>query len=504
MWESGCFPPSWSEAVVIPIPKPGKDHSDPGNFRPIALTSCLCKTMERMINARLMWSLESQGLLSEKQCGFRKNHNTLDHLVRFETFIRNSFVKKEHVLTIFFDLEKVYDTTWTHGILADLWDLSFRGHLPRFIQSFLSERSFRVRVGSTLSELHEQEMGVPQGSILSPALFSIKINNIVKAVLKGTDCSLFVDDFALCVSGKTLNRVERGMQQCINSVQKWMSENGFKFSTSKTVCIHCRQQYVFSPDHNILLGKTPIKIVREAKFLCVIFDTKLTFKNHIQYLKTSCQKALDILRVVGHTDWGADRIVLLRLYRSLVRSKLDYGCIVYGSARRSILKQPDPIHHQGLRIALGAFRTSPAQSLYIEAHERSLTTRRLKLSLNYVLKLKSLPENPAYSCVFEPENTKLFEESESKVPPLGIRIFPHLEKSKLNLNLVDDAPTLDIIPWKLSVPAVRYDLASLKTDTTDPEIYKQLYLQLISEYHLSEMLFHRGRSCCGGCIHKTY
>ena len=64
-----------------------------------------------------------------------------------------------------------------------------------FIQSFLSERSFKVRVGSTLSELHEQEMGVPQGSILSPDLFSIKINNIVKAVLKGTDCSLFVDDF---------------------------------------------------------------------------------------------------------------------------------------------------------------------------------------------------------------------------------------------------------------------------------------------------------------------
>ena len=109
----------------------------------------------------------------------------------------------------------------------------------------------------------------------------------------------------------------------------------------------------------------------------------------------------------------------------------------------------DPIHHQGLRIALGAFRTSPAQSLYTEAHEPSLITRRLKLSLNYVLKLKSLPENPAYSCVFEPENTKLFEESESKVPPLGIRILPNLEKSKLNLNLVDDAPSLDILPWKL-------------------------------------------------------
>ena len=133
-----------------------------------------------------------------------------------------------------------------------------------------------------------------------------------------------------------------------------------------------------------------------------------------------------------------------------------------------------------------AFRASPAQSLYTEAHEPSLTTRRLKLSLNYVLKLKSRPENPACSCVFEPENTKLFEESESKVPPLGIRILPHLEKSKLNLNLVDDAPSLDIVPWKLSVPAVGFDLASLKKDTTNPEIYKQLYLQLISKYPLSD------------------
>ena len=82
------------ETVVIPISKPGKNHSDPGNFRPIALTSCLCKTMERMINVRLMWSLESQGLLSEKQCGFRNNRSTLDHLAHFESFIRNAFVKK--------------------------------------------------------------------------------------------------------------------------------------------------------------------------------------------------------------------------------------------------------------------------------------------------------------------------------------------------------------------------------------------------------------------------
>ena len=72
---------------------------------------------------------------------------------------------------------------------------------------------------------------------------------------------------------------------------------------------------------------------------------------------------------------------------------------------------------------------------------------------------------------------------------LGIRILPHLEKSKLNLNLVDDAPLLDIVPWKLSVTAVRPDLTNFKKDTTNPEIYKQFYLQLMSEYPLSEIFF---------------
>ena len=99
-----------------------------------------------------------------------------------------------------------------------------------------------------------------------------------------------------------------------------------------------------------------------------------------------------------HSDREADRPVLLRLYRSPARFKLVYRFIVYWSTRQWNLRLLDPIHHQGLRIARGAFRTSPAKSLYVEAHEPSLSFRRLKRSLNEVTKLKSRPDNPAYSC----------------------------------------------------------------------------------------------------------
>ena len=203
------------------------------------------------------------------------------------------------------------------------------------------------------------------------------------------------------------------MQLCVNSVQDWVSNNGLKFSTSKTICMHfCNQRKHFA-EPSILLDKNPIVVVTEAKILGVVFDRTLSYSSHVNYLKTNCLKALDILKVVGHTDWGADQKTLLCLYRALARSKLDYSCITYGA----ILKKLDPVHHQGLWIALGAFRTSPITSLYVKAQEMSLKNRCKKLSMNYVLKLNTCPDNPAYSCVFEPPNSILFEKSCMSISP---------------------------------------------------------------------------------------
>ena len=136
VWVSGKFPTSWKQATMIPIPKPGKDNTEPSNYRPIALTSCLCKTLERMINTRLIWFLESNGLITNFQCGLRSKRSTVDHLVRLETFVREAFIKKEHLTAVFFDLEKAYDTTWKYGIMRDLSDFGLKGRLPHFIDNF--------------------------------------------------------------------------------------------------------------------------------------------------------------------------------------------------------------------------------------------------------------------------------------------------------------------------------------------------------------------------------
>ena len=107
IWKTGNIPKSCKKATVIPIPKPDKDHTDATNYRPIVLTNCICKTMQRMINDRLTWFFEANNIMTDYQSGFRHNRTTNDHLVRLETFIREAFIKKKHLVTIFFDLEKV-------------------------------------------------------------------------------------------------------------------------------------------------------------------------------------------------------------------------------------------------------------------------------------------------------------------------------------------------------------------------------------------------------------
>ena len=143
----------------------------------------------------------------------------------------------------FFDLESAYDTRWEYGIMNDLHDFGIRGRLAYFISAFLNELQFRLRVGDTFSNLQEQEMGVPQGNILSVTLFSVKMNNIVKSVCLGVECFLYVDNLCICYRSKHMYTFEQQLQQVLNNLSKWSSENGFKFSKTKTKCMHfCRQE----------------------------------------------------------------------------------------------------------------------------------------------------------------------------------------------------------------------------------------------------------------------
>ena len=220
--------------------------------------------------------------------------------------------------------------------------------------------------------------------------------------------------------------------------------------------------------------------MEETKFLGVIFDRKLSFVPHLKYVKKRGLNALNILKVIGNTEWGADRKVMLRLYRSLVRSKLDYGCIVYGSARKSYLQMLDPIHNQGLRLCLGAFRTSPVESLYVDA---CLGARRAKLSLQYASKTKSLPKHTAHNAVFDNKYMKLFDARPNAIRTFGLRIKQFLTASNIELSDILETPSYFISPpWCIKPPKIVLELVHLKNDRTDASIYQQLFMEIRDRY----------------------
>ena len=185
---------------------------------------------------------------------------------------------------------------------------------------------------------------------------------------------------------------------------------------------------------------------------------------------------MNLLKVLSHTSWGADRTTLLKLYLSLVQSKLDYGCIIYGSARKSYLQMLDPIHNQGLGLALGAFRTSPVASLYVEADEPSLYSRREKLSLQYAIRLAANPSNPAHEVTPPPKYVNLYEQKPKAIKSFGIRISPLLE----SVNKKHFKP--NIPAWCMKPPEILFDLHSGKKSESNPHILKADFRKMQSRY----------------------
>ena len=180
------------------------------------------------------------------------------------------------------------------------------------------------------------------------------------------------------------------------------------------------------------------------------------------------KEAQNLLRVVAHLKWEGDRYTLLMLYRDIVRSKFDYGCIVYGTASNTNLQQLDSIHNSGLRLALGAFCTSPVSSLYTEANEAPLEERWLKLSMHYYVKTRACIENPAHHALHEFDRTTrdLYAPrpngrggmTRPPAPPIGLKIEEAMTSAEINAELVCPLRTPNFPPAKHDYDPKRHDL----------------------------------------------
>ncbi len=280
-WEIGQLPSVWKHAIIVPILKPGKNPSDLSSYRPIALTSQLCKIMERIITDRMTHYLESNYLFSPYQSGFRKGRSTMDSLLCLESDIRKAQTNREVVIAVFFDVEKAYDMLWKEGLLIKLQRLGIGGKVYSWILDFLFNRNIQVKVGAEFSEVYTVENGTPQGSVCSPLLFNIMINDIFSNIDQKIGKSLYADDGALWFRGRNESYVKSKIQDSINEVEKWTNKWGFRLSVSKIQVICFSKKHKITPV-SLKLYSQPLEQMKIVRFLGMWFDEKLTWKIHLE------------------------------------------------------------------------------------------------------------------------------------------------------------------------------------------------------------------------------
>ncbi|XP_055924518.1 uncharacterized protein LOC129956612 [Argiope bruennichi] len=440
---------------------------------------------------KLIYILERKNWLSPFQSGFRRGRSTLDNILQLETSIREAFVSKKHLVSIMFDMEKAYDRTWRYGILRDIYKIGLRGNLPFFIENFLRTRNFQVRLGNILSDSFHQDEGVPQGSVPSVILFIIKINNIIKNLPSGVNGSLYVDDFQIHCSSEDMGIIREKLQEAINNICEWGKINGFTISSQKSAAIHFCRRRGLHPDPKLKLNNQLIPFVSEIKFLGMILDSKLTFNAHIDYLKRKCTLSMNIMKILSNLWYGAESSSLLKIYRALIRSKLDYGSAIYGSASKSTLRPLDTIHNQSLRLSIGAFRTSPVLSLYVVCNEPSLEHRRNMLALNLFLRIKSDDSHPLHYKVINPIYSSLFALRSSFIPTFGFRIGQILKDLG-----IDDFPVLnksdEIPPWKNTIINFIDTFEKWRKPTTLNFIYQSIFNAHRQQFFNYEAIFTDG------------
>ena len=201
----------------------------------------------------------------------------------------------------------------TEGLLIKLHQIGIRGRAFNWIRSFLSQRKNQVKVGEAFSESLNYENGVPQGSVLSPLLFNIMINDI--PLPKNSHNSLFADDIAIWEPRKNVKQATKNLQNHVDKIIEWSKKWGIRFSVNKTKLIE------FGKGHGKRKHKPTIKINNETitgeasvKFLGLHFDRTFTWKTHIDYVIKKCSKYLNIMRAISGQTWGASKTSLLKVY----------------------------------------------------------------------------------------------------------------------------------------------------------------------------------------------
>ena len=471
-WRTGKIPEKWKTGVIIPILKPGKNPEIQSSYRPITLLQCLGKLMENMVGARLNFLAESHNILPDTQHGFRLGRNTIDPILGLEKEIRTSLVQKKVTILVFFDLKAAFDSVDHTLLLHTLATKGIGGKMLTWLEDFLMGRKICVQLEDYISESVCINRGVPQGSGISPILFIMLLTTLPK--IDPVKSEEFADDVCYSMTSGNIGECEFLLQPAINRFLEWAEKTGLTINASKTKSMLFTLQkgeHSEGLDTNLEINGEKILEVYTFRYLGVLLDAPyLKWGPHTEALKSQCQHALNIMKALAATNFGADRESLLQIYNALIKSRIAYSSALLVSASQPSIDKLEIIQNTAIRIAAGALRSSPIASLQCETNLPPLALYIQMLAVRTYLKIKrkgtkhpiirhtkeNEPQNLPWTKILVKPFTLQVEQImhdwgltiEQQIPKLEYPVIPPWEKLEeyISLDLLDNETKADSIP----------------------------------------------------------
>lgn len=364
---NGVFPAAFKIAKVLPLHK--KDSiQERGNYRPISVLPILSKPLERHIASAYLRYLTSNNLLYSNQSAYRPYHSCETALLNITDNWLKAMDNSELVGTVFLDLSKAFDLVNHDILLAKLDKYHTATNTLDWFRSYLTGRTQVVSVSGVLSSPLNLEVGVPQGSILGPLLFSIYMNHL-PLLLKNTEVDIYADDTTIWSSGTNCTDIQNTLNNSLDKANSWFKLNRMIPNTKKTkhLLIGSVQRLSQSNETTMEIYIDNIKLEEAAgeKLLGVVIDSNLSWNLHIDCLIKKLNSRICLLkRAKVYLTFACRKM----LYNALIKPILEYCCTVWGNCTVGNLQRVLRLQKRCARLIFDADTHENSVKLFNKLH----------------------------------------------------------------------------------------------------------------------------------------